>query len=219
MPKKFGEEGWGYHDFTSKIFCLIVSKISVGESSIVALVWGAEKILEKRGGGGGVSRFPVEFFLSHRAENFRKGILYCCNNFGYRKSLEKRGEEYQDFPSKIFCLTVPKVSLGESSVVAFFLGTEKIWRRGGRGVSRFSIKFFCPWGILYCCINFGYRKSLDRRGWGGGVPRNSVENFSAHSAESFLRVILCCCINFRYRKSLEKSGGGIMILRRKFFVS
>ncbi len=62
---------------------------------------------------GGVSRFPVENFLSHRAENFRKGILYCCNNFGYRKSLEKRGEEYQDFPSKIFCLTLPKNAIGE----------------------------------------------------------------------------------------------------------
>ncbi len=117
-------------------------KISVGESSIVALVWGTEKILEKRGGGGGVSRFPVENFLSHSAENFRRGILYCCINFGYRKSLEKRGGEYQDFLSKIFCLTVPKVSLGESSVVAFFLGTEKVWRREGRSIKIFRRKFF-----------------------------------------------------------------------------
>ncbi len=73
-------------------------------------------------------------FLSHSAENFRRGILYCCINFGYRKSLEKRGGgEYQEFASKIFCLTVPKISLGESSVVAFFLGTQKVWGRGGGG--------------------------------------------------------------------------------------
>ena len=43
----------------------------------------------------------VEIFLSHSAEKFRRGILYCCNNFGYQKNLNKRGE-YQDFPSEIF---------------------------------------------------------------------------------------------------------------------
>ena len=59
----------------------------------------------------GVLLFSVENFLSHSAENFRRGIRYCCINFGYRKSLEKRGE-YQGFPSKIFCLTVPKISVG-----------------------------------------------------------------------------------------------------------
>ena len=50
----------------------------------------AKKFMDKRGGGG-VSRFSVENFLSHSAEIFRRGILYCCNNFGYRKSLDKRG--------------------------------------------------------------------------------------------------------------------------------
>ena len=41
--------------------------------------------------GGGVSRFSVEFFLSHSAENFCWGTLQCFINFGYRKSLVKRG--------------------------------------------------------------------------------------------------------------------------------
>ena len=50
----------------------------------------AKKFMDKR--EGGVSRFSVENFLSHSAENFRREILYCCINFGYRKSLEKRGE-------------------------------------------------------------------------------------------------------------------------------
>ena len=35
----------------------------------------AKKIMDKRGGGGGVSRFSVEKFLSHNAENFRKGTI------------------------------------------------------------------------------------------------------------------------------------------------
>ena len=46
--------------------------------------------MEKRGGGG-VSRFSVENFLSHSVENFRRAILYCYNNFGYREILDKRG--------------------------------------------------------------------------------------------------------------------------------
>ena len=70
-------------------------------------------------------------------------------------------------------------------------------------VSRFSVENFLSHraeifrrGIYYCCINFRYRKSLDRRG-GGGVPRFSVETFLSHSAENFRRGILYCCISFR----------------------
>ena len=96
--------GGGVSRFSVKIFCLTVPKISVGESFTVASISGIEKVWIRGGGGGGgrVSRFSVENFLSHSAENFRRGILYCCFSFGYRKSLDKRGGEYQDIPSKIF---------------------------------------------------------------------------------------------------------------------
>ena len=110
----------------------------------------AKNFMDKR---GVVSRFSVEIFCL-TVEIFRRGILYCCINFGYRKNLEKRGE-YQDFPSK----TVPKFFVGESFTVALISGTEKIWRRGG--VSRFSVENFLSHsaenfrrGILYCCISF-----------------------------------------------------------------
>ena len=71
----------------------------------------AKKFMDKK---GGISRFSVENFLSHSAENFRRRILYCCIDLGYRKSLDKKwgGGEYQDFLLKIFCLTVPKISVG-----------------------------------------------------------------------------------------------------------
>ena len=128
--------------------------------------FGYRKSLDKR---GGASRFSVENFLSHSAENFRRGIFYCCNNFGYRKSLKKRGGEHQVFPSKIFCHTVPKISVGEFFTVAIISDIEKVWIREG-GVSRFSVENFLSHsaekfrrGILYCCNNFGYRESLDRR--------------------------------------------------------
>ena len=85
----------------------------------------------------------MEKFLSHSAENFRRGILYCCSNFGYRKSLDEKGE-YQDFPSKIFCLTVPKISVGESFTVALISGSEKVWIGGGGGEYQdFPSKLFC----------------------------------------------------------------------------
>ena len=125
--------GRGYQDFPSKIFCLTVPKISVGESFTVALISGIEKVWIE--GGGGVSRFSVENFLSHSAEIFLRGTLNCFTNFRYRKSLDRRGggrgEYYQDFPSKIFCLTVPKIFLGEPLIVSLTSGTEKVWIGGG----------------------------------------------------------------------------------------
>ena len=79
--KKFGYE-WGdeYEDFPLEILCLTVPKISVGESFTVALFCGSEKVWI---GWGGVSRFSVEIFTSHRADKPRRGDLYCCITFGY----------------------------------------------------------------------------------------------------------------------------------------
>ena len=37
--------------------------------------------------GAGVSRFSVENFRSHTAENFCSGTPYCFSDFGYRKML------------------------------------------------------------------------------------------------------------------------------------
>ena len=73
--------GGEYPDFPWKHFCLTVPKISVGESFTVAIISGIEKVWIRE--KGGVSRFSAESFLSHSCENFRRGILYCCNTFGY----------------------------------------------------------------------------------------------------------------------------------------
>ena len=40
---------------------------------------------------GGVSRFSVKTFLSHSAEKFCRGTLYCVTNSRYRKTLCSRG--------------------------------------------------------------------------------------------------------------------------------
>ena len=108
---------------------------------------------------GVVSRLSVEKLLSHSAEKFRRVILYCCIFFPVAKKFGWEGE-YQDFTSKIFCLTVRKTFVGEFFTVAIIAGTEKVWI--GEGVSRFSVENFMSHsdekflrGILYCCINLG----------------------------------------------------------------
>ena len=126
--------------FRGKIFCLTVPKVSVGGSFTVALISGIEKFWIRE---GGVSRFSVENFLSHSAEIFRRGSLYCCNNFRYRKKLDKTGGSFKIFRGKIFCLTVPRDSVGESFTVALISGIEKFWIREGGSIKIFSQKFFC----------------------------------------------------------------------------
>ena len=117
-------------------------KIFVGESFTVALISGTEKFWIRGGGGGGrVSRFSVETSLSHNAQNFRRGILYCCINFGYRQSLDKKGGSIKIFRRSFFCLTVPKNFVVEPFTVAVVSGTRKVWIRRG-GVSSFSVEKF-----------------------------------------------------------------------------
>ena len=93
-----------------------------------------------------MSRLSVENFLSHSAETFRRGTLLCCvsENFWWRKSLWIRGGggEYQNFPSKTFCLTVPKNFVGEPFRVSLISGIGKILCF--RGLCHdFPSKIFC----------------------------------------------------------------------------
>ena len=129
--KVYGQEGGGeYQDFPSKIFCLTVPKISVAESFTVALILRRKGLGRRRG----IKIFRRKNFVS-QCRKVRTEILYCCISFGYRKNLDKRGE-YQDFPSKILCLIVPKISVAESFTVALISGIKKVWMGGG------SIKIF-----------------------------------------------------------------------------
>ena len=108
--------------------------------------FGYLKGLDKR--GGGEIQILRRNFFSHSAESFRRGILYCCINFVYQKSLDKRRGGYQDFPSKIFCLTVPKVFVEESFTVAVMAGTGNVWiRRGSFKIFRRKI-FVSQWRKL-----------------------------------------------------------------------
>ena len=82
---------------------------------------------------GGVPGFPVENFLSHSAEKIRRGTLLCFTVFLVSKTfLEKRGlGEYQEFPSKCFCLTLPKNFVGEPNSVSLFLDIDNHYASEG----------------------------------------------------------------------------------------
>ena len=69
------------------------------------------------------------------------------------------------FSVEIFCLTVPKIAVGEPFSLSLISGIEKIWIRGwGRGVSRSSVEVFVSHspeklrrGILLCCVSENFR--------------------------------------------------------------
>ena len=90
---------------------------------------------------GSINIFCRNFFVS-QCRKFLYGNplpLHCfpvAKKFGY-----EWGEEYQDFPSKKLCLTVPKISVKESFTVALLLDIEKICIRVGE-YQYFLSKFF-----------------------------------------------------------------------------
>ena len=142
MPKNFVEEPFTVSLISSMerfyasesyvtIFCrifflLTVPKNAVGKPFSLSLISGIEKVW-MRGRGGGVSRFSVENFLSHSAQKFRRGtLLISFRKFLVAKILWIRGgREYQDFPSKNFCLTVPKNFVEEPVCVSENFGYRK----------------------------------------------------------------------------------------------
>ena len=81
--------------------------------------------------GEGVSRFSVENFLSHSAENFRRGESFSVSLIsGIQKFHASEGYvTIFDFLSKFFCLTVPKNLVGEPFCAVFqkISGSEKVY--------------------------------------------------------------------------------------------
>ena len=204
------------HDFSFIIFCLTVPKNLVGEPFCAVF----QKSLWIR--GGGVSRYSIENFLSHSAEDFRRGESFSVSLISGMEIvwIRGRGGEYQDFPSKIFCLTEPKNSVGQTFSVSLISGTEKVWIREGGGVSRFSVENFLSHsaekfrrGILYCCNNFGYQKSLDK---GGGGYHDFPSKFLSHCTEIFHWRTLWCFRKNVLSKIFIHRRGGITVLSELF---
>ena len=150
--------------------------------------------------------------------------VLCFRNIPVAKRLWIRSGEYQDFPSKIFCLTVPKHLAGEHpSVLCFrnFRQRKSLWVRGGggrEGISRFSVEKFLSHssekfrkGTLQCVTNFGCRKILCFR----GLSQDFLSKFFClRVPENFLEEHFCAvfhkfsgCEKF-YGQELGGGGGG-----------
>ena len=106
----------------------------------------AAKFIDKR--EGVIKIFRRNFFwLTVSIISVWGGILWCFFNFGFPKILDKMWG-YQDFPSKIFCLTVPKKIVGEPFCAVF--QKKFIDKRGG------SIKIFRRKIFVSQCRTFPY---------------------------------------------------------------
>ena len=81
--------------------------------------------------------------------------------------------EYQDFPSKTFCLTVPRNSVGKPFSVSLLTGADEVWIREGEAVTRFSVEIFLSdsaerirKGTLYTFFTtYGYGKNFASQGY------------------------------------------------------
>ena len=93
---------------------------------------------------GGASRFSVGTLLSHSTEKLHRGILLCFRkDLVSKKFKEEGGREYQDFPSKNFCLALRKNFVGEYFSASLFSGIKKFYAsERGEGLSRFSVEVF-----------------------------------------------------------------------------
>ena len=193
----------------------------------------AYEFMDKKRGGGGVSKFSIENFLSHSTETFRRRTFLCCvsENFWKRKSLWIRGKgKYHDFPSKNFCLRVPKKFVGEPFRVSLIAGIEKFSAK--RVMSRIFVEFFFvsqhrktlhgnPSVMCFGKFSVAY-EFMDKKRGGGGVSKFSIENFLSHSTETFRRRTFLCCVseNFWKRKSIWIRGWGeVSRFPSKIFVS
>ena len=136
--------------FSVEMFCLTAPKNSVGNPSQLHCfpVPTRQNLIE---GGGGSIKICVKTFVSHSAEIFRRGILYCCINFVYGKSLDQ-SVGVSRLSVEIFLAHSAEISIGESFIVALISCTEKEKRLEKRdwGVSSFSVKKFC----VSQCRNF-----------------------------------------------------------------
>ena len=130
MAKKSMDKngGGGLFKFSVENFLSHSTETIVEEpfSAVFPKTAGSEKVYGKKGEGG-LSKYSVEKFLTQIAETFRRGTLYSFISFGYRKCLCFR-VFCHDFPSKSFCLTVPKHFVEEPFCAMFqeFSGGEKV---------------------------------------------------------------------------------------------
>ena len=109
----------------------------------MSLRLGAEEIWIREGVGS-IKIFYRKFSFSQcrKFSQVNPSVLCFRKISVLKKFMDKRGVEYQDFPSKTFCLTVPKNFVGKPFSVSLFSGAEEVWIREGE-YQDFVSTFFC----------------------------------------------------------------------------
>ena len=136
---------------------------------------------------------------------------------------QRRGRGYQDFLSKFFCLTLPKISVGESFAVAIISGIEKVWIRGG-SITIFRRCFCHTVPKYFIGEHFGVSEKFFHRKFsyiGGGGASRFCRNFLSHRTEtkSFVKEPFCFPEIFWYRKKFMVKRGHITLFSQNFHVS
>ena len=73
-----------------------------------------------------MSRISIESLLSQTIDKLRRGSILCSTKYLVSKNYrDKRGREFHDFPSQLFCLTVPNHFVEESFCVSESFGYGK----------------------------------------------------------------------------------------------
>ena len=82
--------------------------------------------------------------MSHSAENFRRTTLFCCNNLGYRESLDERGGVSRFSVETFVSHSAENFSRGILYCCKNFRYRESLDKRRGGSIKYFSRKFFVP---------------------------------------------------------------------------
>ena len=158
--------------------------------------------------GGEYQDFPSKF-LSHSAENFRRGEPFNASLIsGTEKVWIRGGEgEYQDFPSQFLSHCTETFHWKTLGVVSEKFFYRKFLCIGGAGgitvlselfVSQHRNEKLCKGTLVFRKFS-GIEKELWIR---GGISRFSVEIFMSHTAENFRKGILLFLRKFLLQKVL-----------------
>ena len=214
VARKFMDKRrWEYQDFPSNFFFSQSRKNQQGNPSVLCFrkFPVAKMFIDRK--EGEVSRFSFHFFFVSQCRKMPQGFPLVFQYFRLWRKFGREGEvgEYQDFPLKVSCLTVPESFVGRHFRVSLISGIEIFYAPVG------CVTIFCPEIFVsqYRNISQGnpsvlcFRKLLvakffmDKK---GGISRVSVENFLSDSAETHFVAEPYCAV-FQRISSSEKVYG------------
>ena len=119
--------------FVGENFCAVFQKVSGSEK-----LYGLER--------GSINIFRQNIFVSQcrKLSQLNPSVLCFRKLPVAKKIMDKRGSDYHDFPSKLFCLTMPKNFAGEPFCAVFLKisGSQKDYGQEG-GYQDFPSENFC----------------------------------------------------------------------------